>query len=103
METDKYIEAEDGNFVTEKQTGQVQIKMSGNNRKLFISTLYNVLFAPDFCDRLFSIVTLINLRHTCLYYKVFVTVLFGDNEQNAVKLPHSAQIKHSFLVKIKDK
>ena len=31
METDKYIRISDGNFFTEKQTGQVQIEMSDDN------------------------------------------------------------------------
>ena len=30
-------------------------------------------------------------------------VFFSANEQNAVTLPHSAQKKHSFLVKTKEK
>ena len=33
METDKYIEVADGNFVTEKQTREVQIKMCDGNGK----------------------------------------------------------------------
>ena len=41
------------------------------------------------------------LGHTCIFYKVDFTVLSSDNEQNAMTLPHSAQIKHAFLVKIK--
>ena len=49
-ETDKYIEVADGNFVTAKQTGQVQIKMHGDNGKPFIVTSYNVLLVPDLCD-----------------------------------------------------
>ena len=43
-EMDKFIEVADGNFVTEKQTGEVQIIMCDNNGKHFIATLYNVLF-----------------------------------------------------------
>ena len=54
--TDKYIEFAD-------QKGQVQIQMCGNNR--------NVLLAPDLCDRLFSIITLMNTGHTCLFHKGF--------------------------------
>ena len=50
METDKYIKVADGHFVTSKQTGEVQIEMRDNNVKTFIATLYNLLFAPDFCD-----------------------------------------------------
>ena len=68
METDKYIDVADGNFVTAKQTGEVQIKINGDNGKPFIATLYNVLFAPDLCSQLFSIVTFMNLVHTCLIH-----------------------------------
>ena len=31
VETDRYIEVKDGNFVTAKQTGESQIKMCDNN------------------------------------------------------------------------
>ena len=64
VETDKYIEVSDGNFVTEKQTGEVQIKMRDNNFKPFIATLYNIIFAPDLWDQLFSIIALMNSGHT---------------------------------------
>ena len=50
---DKYIEVVDGHHVTAKQKGQVRIQMCNNNGKTFIATLYNVLLAPDLCDRLF--------------------------------------------------
>ena len=52
--TDKYIEVADGNHVTEKQKGQVQIRMCDNNGDHFIATLHNVLFAPDLCDNFFN-------------------------------------------------
>ena len=71
VEMDKYIEVADGNFVTAKKIGEVQIKMCDNNGKPFIDTLYNILFAPDLCDRLFSIIILKNSGHTCLFYNVF--------------------------------
>ena len=77
--------------------------MCDDDGKTFITTLYNVLLAPDLCDRLFSIIKLINARHTCLFHKVFCTVYFGAKESNAVTLPHSAQMKHAFLGKIKEK
>ena len=79
VETNKYIEVADGHFINEKQTGEVQIKMCDNNGKTFIATLYNILFAPYLCDRLFSIITLMNLVHTCIFHKGFCTVLFSDN------------------------
>ena len=71
LETDTYIEVEDEHFVRTKLTGKVQIKMCDNNCKPHIATLYTVLFAPDLCDKLFSIITLMNLGHTCLFHKEF--------------------------------
>ena len=50
VEIDKCIEVTDGNFVTAKKTGEVQIKMCDDNGKPFIATLYNILFTPDLCD-----------------------------------------------------
>ena len=73
--------------------------MCDNNRKKIVATLYNVLLAPDLCDRLFSIITLINIGHTCLFRKGFCTVYFRSKEDNAVTLPHSAQRKHALLGK----
>ena len=70
-DTDKYIEVADGRHVMAKQKGSVRIQMCDNNRKTFITTLYNVLLAPDLCYRLFSIITLINTGHTCLFQKGF--------------------------------
>ena len=52
-DTDKYIEVADRHHVTAKQKGQVQINMCNDNGKNFIATLYNVLFAPELCGRLF--------------------------------------------------
>ena len=52
-DTDKYIEFADGHYVTVKQKLQVQIKMCDDSRDPFITTLHNVLLAPDLCDRLF--------------------------------------------------
>ena len=73
--------------------------MFNDNRKTFVATLYNVLLAPDLCDRLFSIITLMNAGHKCLFHKGFCTVYFGAKEDNAVTLPHSAVRKHAFMVK----
>ena len=42
----------------------------------FIATLYNVLLAPNLCNRLFSIITLMNSGHNCLFHKGFCTVYF---------------------------
>ena len=74
--------------------------MFNDNGKTFVATLYNILFAPDLCDRLFSIITLMNAGHTCLFHKWFCTVYFGAKEDNTVTLLHSAVRKHAFIVKI---
>ena len=101
-DTDKYIEVADGNHVTVKQKGQVRIKISDYNGKLFIATLHNVVLAPDLCDKLFSIITLMNSGHTCIFHKGFCTLYFGAKENNAVTSPHSTQRKHAFLGKINE-
>ena len=103
METNKYIEVADGNFITSKETGEVQIKMIDNNGKPFIAMLYNVLLEPDLCNQFFSIITLMNFGHIYLFHKGFCTVFFSGNKQNSVTLLHSAKIKHAFLVKTKEK
>ena len=63
--------------------------MFDDNGKSFVATLYNVLLAPDLCNSLFSIITLMNTGHTCLFHKGFCTMYFGAKEDNAVTLPHS--------------
>ena len=95
-DTDKFIEVADGNHVTAKQKGSVRIQVCDDNGKTFIATLYNVLLALDLCDRLFSIITLMNAGNTCLFHKVFCKVYFGAKEDNAVTLTHSALRKHAF-------
>ena len=77
--------------------------MCNDNGKTFVATLYNVLLALDLCDRLFSIIMLMDAGHTYLFHKGFCTVYFGAEKQNAVTLPHSAQRKHVFLGKIMEK
>ena len=101
-DTDKFIEVADGHYVTAKQKGSVRIQMCDNNGKTFVATLYNLLIAPDLCDRLFSIITLINAGHKYLFHKGFFTVYFGAKEDNTVTLPHSALRKHAFSGKIQD-
>ena len=103
VETDKYIKVADGHFFIAKQTGEVWIEIRDETIKPFIATLYKVLLGIDLCYRLFYVITLMNLGHTWLFHKGFCTVLLSDNEQNAVTLPHSAQRKHAFLVKMKGK
>ena len=73
-DTDKFIEVADRHHVTEKQKESVRIQMCNDKGNKFIATLYNVLLAPDLCNRLFSIVTLMNEGYTCLFHKGFFTV-----------------------------
>ena len=96
-DTDKFIEVADGHHVTVKQKGSVRIQMFDDNGKNFVATLYNILLAPDLCDRLFFIITLMNAVHTCLFHKGFCTVYFRAKEDNAVTLPYSAVRKHAFM------
>ena len=70
-DTDKFIEVADGHHETAKQKGSVRIQLCDNNGTTFVATLYNVLLAPELCDRLFSIITLMNSGHTCLFHKGF--------------------------------
>ena len=101
-DTDKHIEVSEGYHVTAKQKFQVQIKMCDYHGDPFIATLHNLILAPYLCDRLFSIITLINLVNNCLFQKGSCTVYFGSKEKNAVTLPHSAKRKHSFWGEIKE-
>ena len=98
-DTDKYIEVMDGIYVTENQKVQVQMKMCDDNGNPFSMTLHNIIFVPDICNRLLSIITLMNLRYTCLFHKDFCTVYFENNQENALTLPHRAKRKHAFSKK----
>ena len=64
-DTDKHIEVTDGHHITAKQKLRVQIKVCDNNKDPFITTLHNLLLAPDFCNRSSSIIMLINSGHAC--------------------------------------
>ena len=75
-DTYKYIEVADGHHVTAKQKGSVRIQMCDDNGKTFIATLYNVLLAPNLCNRLFSIFTLMNAGHIFIFQNGFCTVYF---------------------------
>ena len=66
---DKYIEVTDGHHITAKQKWQAGIKICDVNRDIFIATFKNVLLAPDLCDKIFSMIFLLNPRHTCLFHK----------------------------------
>ena len=92
---DKYIDVADGHHVTAKQKGQLRIQMCDDNRKNFIATLYNVLLAPDLCDRLFSIIMLNNAGHTCLFHKWFCRVYSVADKRKSVTLPYGAQRKNA--------
>ena len=81
-DTDKYIEVADGHHVMAKQKGQVRIQICDDNGKTFITTLYNVILATDLCNRLFSIITLMNAGHTCLFHKGFCMVYFKVYKRN---------------------
>ena len=75
--------------------------MCKDNGNPFIATLHTILLAPYLWDRLYSIITLMDLGNTCLFYKGFCTVYFRDKKENTVTLQHSSQRKHGFLVKTK--
>ena len=76
--------------------------MCDNNRDPFIVTLNNVLLPPDLCNRLFSIITFINLVYICILHKIICTVYSGAKEKNEITLPYSPQRKHVFLGEIKE-
>ena len=99
--TDKHIEVADRHHVMVKQKLQAQIKICDNNGNTFIETLHNLLWAPDLCDRLFSIITLINLGHICSFPELFFTVYFVKKEKNVFTFSYSAQKKHAFWGEIK--
>ena len=101
-ETDKHIEVMYGHHVMTKKKVQVRIKMCDDNGYPFIATLHNLLLETDLCDRSFLIIMFMNLVYTCLFHKGFCTVNFEAKEKNTVTLPHSAQRKHAFLMKIKE-
>ena len=73
-DTNKYIEVADGNHVMAQKKGQSRIKMCDDNGDTLITTLHNVLLATGLCGRLFYIIMLINLGHTCLFNKEFYRV-----------------------------
>ena len=76
--------------------------MCDNHGDPFITTLHNVFLALDLRDRLFSIITLMNSGHTCLFHKGFLSVYLVSKENNSVTLPHSAQTEHAFIGEIKE-
>ena len=68
QDTNKHIEVADGHHVTAKKS-QVQIKMCDDHGDPFIETLHNVILASDLCNRLLSIIILINSGNNCLFHK----------------------------------
>ena len=77
--------------------------MCDDNLKPFIDMLCKLLLAPDLCDKLFSIIALIDQVNTYLFHKGFCIIFFGDTKYNAVILPHREHRKHAFLVNTKEK
>ena len=75
--------------------------MCDNNGDPFIAMLHNVIFEPESCDRLFLIIILMDLGHTCLFHKGFCTVYLRAKYKNSVTFPHSAQRQYVFLGEIK--
>ena len=75
--------------------------MCDDNGDTFIVKLHNVLLAIDLCDRLFSIITLMNSVYICLCHKRFCMIYFRGKEKNEVTLPYSAQQKHDFWREMK--
>ena len=73
-DTYTYIGVADGNYVMAKKKGQIQSRMCDDNGDPFISTLHNIILAPDLCDGLFLIITLMNSEYTYLFHKYFCTV-----------------------------
>ena len=67
-DTDKHIEVANRHHVTAKQKGKVRIELCDDHGYPFNERLHNVLLAPDLCDRLFSVNTLMNSGHTCLFH-----------------------------------
>ena len=72
--TDKYIDFFGVSHVMAKQKVQVQIQICDDNGDTFIATLNNVLLAPDLRVGVFSIITIMNSKQTCLFQKGFCTV-----------------------------
>ena len=97
----QYIEFADDNYVTEEQKSQIQIRMCDDNGDYFIPTLHDVLLAPDLCNMLLSIITLMVSGYTCLFQKLFCTVYFVNKKKNSAALLRSEQTKHAFFLKTK--
>ena len=74
------------------------------NPTLIPGKLYNVILAPDLCDRLFSIIMLMNLGHTCLFHKGFFTVFFVDKNITLwhYRVSHKENM-HFWFLKTKEK
>ena len=65
-----------------------------------ITTFHNILLAQDLCNRLFSIIRLLNSGHTLfILQKVLHSVLWKQGE-NVVSLLQSALRKHECLGEI---
>ena len=91
----------DVHHVTAKQKGHVQIEIFNDNGYYSIASFHNALLAPNIWDRLFSIITLLNLGHTCSFQKGICTVYFGDMMKNVIISVHIVYGKHAMFGEIK--
>ena len=80
-DTDKFIEVVDGHHVTTNQKVTVGIQMCDDNGNTIVATLYNVLLASDLCDRLFSIITLMNAGYNFFSKRVLHGILLSREEK----------------------
>ena len=55
--------------------------MFEDNGNPFVMILHSIILAPDLCDRLFLIITLINSVNTCSFHKGFCAVYLGDTKK----------------------
>ena len=69
--------------------------MNDDNGKPFTDTLYNVILEPVLRDQSFSIISLY-IWDISSFFINYLYSLFSDNKQNAVELPHIAQMKYTF-------
>ena len=70
-DTDTYIEVADGQYTMTKKKDKVEIRMCDDNGDTIIAILHNIVLALDLCSMLFMIIMIMNLGHTCLFYKDF--------------------------------
>ena len=74
--------------------------MCDYNANPFITTLNNIILAPDLCDELLSILTLMN--SVCLFQKVCCTVYFGEKEKKCSYITTYCTKEYAFLGETKE-